>query len=287
MSQIDLASHTNLLTLNVPPLLSSSQPFLAKMGFTGDKSSQTLRKLDVTFECDQPARTFAFPTQPMFDAALEPNQERYFELKLQALHLQDLFESMHDYAELLLGTDEARVWPGEAPLSWTGFPLGGSCRLVVSAELARRRSRMGSVQVHHLPPAAGPLKGVPGLRTHELNSRLENANAERVWVSNARDHWFIFWQNAAGQTVGHSPLKIVCAARSDGLHRAFSNPNIPPACALGRLHSESKDGRRPGAMDDARLWAEDLIAEARAGILLPRPLGNAWAVLTDLKLLAQ
>lgn len=185
----------------------------------------------------------------------------------------------------MLDDSDERRWNAEGPLPFTNSWEGRKAHFCVNADIPGAVDPFKQQWVHFLPAAAGNLRSVSGLTVDTLGERLKAAKAERVLISNSSDHWFAYWSNGVGAVVAHSPLKIVCSARPDGLHRSYTNPNIPKEAVMAKLPSETAD-RIDGELDDGKAWATKLISEAKAGVLLPRPIGNAWAVLTDLRILS-
>ena len=277
------------VTLEAPYAVTSEQPFVAKVTLKGGAHQQTLTKLDVQFVINHKTSAFEQNTAPdtrvdlavpRLSADIAPGSTRTFELALKALPTQDLFPSAEDYAALMLGDDEERQWSGEGPLPFTSAPLGKRCELFVGADIPGAPDPFATVPLLHLPLAVAPLAPVTGLGTAAFDERLAELGAARVWVSNASNRWFAFWQNAAGLTVAHSPIAVVCSVRPDSLHRAHTNPNIPKESALQRLPHETEDSRE-GGLEEGRAWAEELVAHQPGAVLLSRPLGNAWVALTQ------
>ena len=185
---------------------------------------------------------------------------------------------------MLLGDEEERQWNAEGPLPFNPTPCWVRSASCMSALTFPARLTPGAAKpIVHLPPAIAPLVLTTGLNSETFDARLQQLGATRVWVSNMTSQWFAFWQNVEGLTVAHSPIEIVCSVRPDGLHRAHTNPNIPKESALQKLPHETED-RREGEMEEARAWAEALVAHKPGAVVLSRPIGNAWAALTQIYL---
>jgi hypothetical protein len=280
------------VVLEAPYAVTSEQAFVAKVTLKGGAHQQKLTRLDAqfvinhktsAFEENVPPDTRVDLAVPKLSGDLAPGSTTTYELPLKALPMQDLFADAQDYAQVLLGEDEERLWQADGPLPFISMALGKRCELYVGADIPGAPDPGASVPLLHLPQAMGPLVLQAGLTTAGFDTRLRELGATRVWVSNATNRWFVFWQNAEGLTVAHSPLEVVCSVRPDGLHRAYGNPNIPKESAMQRLSHEA-EAQREGGLEDGRAWAEELVARTPGAVLLSRPIGNAWAALTQVSL---
>jgi hypothetical protein len=217
---------------------------------------------------------------------IAPDATMRFEGGLEAPPWQDLYAAAGErYAYLLLGTDEPdeTTWDEDGPLPFTDTWESAVTYLVASADIPGAIDPSAKTRVHVLPEAKGPLAPTKVTSGADLTDRLAAAGATRVFVSNASDQWFVWWTGVDGKVVAWSPLQVVCSVRAEGVVLAHDNERIP---ALSRFPRPATEARATieGDMADGRAWAEQLVAETRAGVVLPRPVGNAWVALTALRM---
>lgn len=220
---------------------------------------------------------------------IAPGAELFFETTLEAPVCTTLYEDEPErYAGLVLGTeDDEAVWRVDdldTPLPTMSGWESKKVMVRVSADIPGAVDPSTATQLHVIPEAAGPMSMASSLDADTLLARLEALGAERALLSNESDRWFIWWARGTGHVVGYSPIQIVCSVRPEGVVRATTNPRIPVPSVFAKLSSETAE-RIDGGMDEARAWAQSLV-QARGGgtVLLPRPVGNAFAALTGLVL---
>ncbi len=220
---------------------------------------------------------------------LAPGAELFFETTIEVPECTALYQDAADrYAGLVLGTedDEAawRVADPDAPLPTMNGWESKQVMVRVSADIPGAIDPSTATQLHVIPEAAGPMSMTGVLDEGALLGRLEALGAERALLSSDGERWFIWGARGDGRVVGHSPLQVICSVRPEGVMRATTNPRIPVPSVFAKLPSETTE-RIEGGMPEARAWAQSLV-QARGGgtLLLPRPLGNAYAALTGLVL---
>ncbi len=279
------------------PIVTSGAKLPVRTVVRGGKLAQTLNAVELTLEvwpekqppvegkpAPGPAVTSLGKMAGSEGKAIAPGAELFFEGGLEAPLCQDLYQADPTrYAALLLSWegDEETAWNREGPVPMTDSWESATAYVVASADIPGAIDPSAKQRIHVIPEAAGKMSRAPLMADDALTGMLEARGAERVFVSNSGDVWFAWWSRGDGRVVAYSPLQIVCSVRPDGVHRACDNERIPAPSRFPKQASESTLVHA-GELDEAFALARSLVTTARAGVVMPRPIGNAVAVLTEL-----
>jgi hypothetical protein len=219
--------------------------------------------------------------------AIGVGAELLYEMGVDAPLCQELYQAAPErYAALVLSSDEDEetAWNREGPVPMTDSWESAKTYLLASADIPGAIDPSAKVRLHVIPEAAGTMARAGRMTEEQFSARLTELGAERIFVSSADDQWFAWWSRGDGRVVAYSPIQMVCSVRPDGVHRTYDNERIPVPSRFPKQASESAPVHA-GEMDEAFALARKLVAEARPNapaVLLPRPVGNAVAALTEL-----
>ncbi len=287
------------IELVVPRIVTSESPVPVRAVVRGGKLEQKLNGVDCALEI-WPERVPTTDNKPAPGPAVQsfgklpgsagktiaPGAELVFEHGFTAPACQSLYAASPDrYAQLVIEIeDDPMLWDAEGPLPMVSDWESATALLTASADIPGAIDPSSKVRLFVIPEAAGKLSPAGAIGEEALASRLQAAGAYRAFVSSSDDLWFVWWARGDGRVVAHSPIQVVCSVRPEGVVRAYDNERVPVASRLPKQASDS-GAPTPGGPDEAQDLARRVIAEAKAGVLMPRMIGNAWVALTDLRLL--
>lgn len=290
------------IELLAPPIATSGSKLPIRAVVHGGKLAQKLDGIDVSFLVEPERNPFRKESEPAPSTAstalgkmpgsdghqIQPGNDLFFEMSVTMPECQQLYAEAPDrYAALLLPSaddDDPTIWNADGPLPMTDDWESARLFIHASADIPGAIDPASQARVHLIPEAAGPLSAVGPMTPDALQQRLSAIGAERVIVSSSGEQWFAWWARGDGRVVAYSPLQVVCSVRPEGVVRAHDNERIPAPSRFPKQAFESSD-RLEGEMEEARAWAERLVAQANAGTLLTRPVGNVWCVLRQLVML--
>lgn len=217
---------------------------------------------------------------------IQPGAQLVFEHGFTAPACQALYAASPErYAQLVVESEEdPTLWAGEGPLPMISDWESATVHLTASADIPGAIDPAAKVRLFVIPEAAGKLSPAGAITEEALEARLGAAGAHRAFVSSSEDQWFVWWARGDGRVVAHSPIQVVCSVRPEGVVRGYLNERIPEPSRLAKQASDTGQAV-PGGPDEAQQLARRVIAEAGAGVLLPRMVSNAWVTLTDLRIL--
>lgn len=287
------------IELVVPRIATSEAPVAVRAIVRGGKLEQKLNGVDCALEI-WPERVATTDNKPAPGPAVQSfgklpgstgktiavGAELVFEHGFTAPACQALYEASPDrYAQLVIETeDDPTLWQADGPLPMASDWESATVMVTASADIPGAIDPSSKVRLFVIPEAAGKLTPAGNISEEALVSRLEAAGAYRAIVSSSDDHWFMWWARGDGRVVAYSSIQVVCSVRPEGVVRAYDNDRIPIGSRLPKQASDT-GAPTPGGPDDAQDLARRVIAEAKAGVLMPRMVGNAWVALTDLRII--
>jgi hypothetical protein len=283
------------VTLRAPAVVCSGAHVPVQITVHGGDLEQKLNAIDLVVEV-----TRTKPDQAKHEAttqeawkgridagsknAIAKRGDLHFEGAVEFPTCQSLYvDDPERYALLVVesdGTDEQTRWDAEGPLPFAEGWEMDTVTLIASAEIPGAIDPKAQHRVHVIPEAASPLRRTGPLQESVLSERLRAAGAERVWVSNSSDVWFLWWARGDGRVVGWARLLAATLLRPEGVIRAHTNPRIPASSVLAKVPTETAD-QVAGGFEEAHAWAVQLANEAGLDCVLPRPVGNAVFALAD------